>query len=59
MGSPAIVDAAEVIGMSTAVDADRNTPSGYIAAEEQSKPEMLTQRDHAAHFLCFEIKVKR
>ena len=36
-------DAAEVIGMNTAIDADRNALSGYIAEDEQTKPEMLTQ----------------
>jgi hypothetical protein len=36
-------DAAEVIGMRTAIDADRNAQSGYIAEDEQTKPEMLTQ----------------
>ncbi|MGX0965718.1 hypothetical protein AB7M63_006167 [Bradyrhizobium japonicum] len=36
-------DAAEVIGMRTATDADRNAQSGYIAEDEQTKPEMLTQ----------------
>jgi hypothetical protein len=34
---------AEVIGVSTAIDADRNAQSGYIAEDEQTKPEMLTQ----------------
>ena len=29
--------------MSTAIDADRNAQSGYIAEDEQTKPEMLTQ----------------
>jgi len=36
-------DAAEVIGTRTAIDADRNAQSGYIAEDEQTKPEMLTQ----------------
>ncbi|MCP1960375.1 putative permease [Bradyrhizobium japonicum] len=36
-------DAADVIGMSTAIDADRNAQSGYIAKDDQTKPEMLTQ----------------
>ena len=29
--------------MRTAIDADRNAQSGYIAEDEQTKPEMLTQ----------------
>ncbi|UPT89123.1 hypothetical protein HAP41_0000009150 [Bradyrhizobium barranii subsp. apii] len=29
--------------MSTAIDADRNAQSGYIAEDEQTKPEILTQ----------------
>lgn len=29
--------------MSTAIDVDRNAQSGYIAEDEQTKPEMLTQ----------------
>ncbi|AHY54485.1 hypothetical protein BJS_01871 [Bradyrhizobium japonicum SEMIA 5079] len=49
-------DATEDIGMRTAIDADRKAQSGYIAEDEQTKPEMLTQPITPAHFFRFEIK---
>ncbi|WP_244463959.1 hypothetical protein [Bradyrhizobium japonicum] len=42
--------------MRTAVDADRNAQSGYIAEDEQTKPEMLTQPVTPAHFFRFAIR---
>ncbi|MCD9107157.1 hypothetical protein [Bradyrhizobium japonicum] len=42
--------------MRTAIDADRKAQSGYIAEDEQTKPEMLTQPITPAHFFRFEIK---